>query len=148
MPFGDEETLKRILSAKVIAVVGLSKDESKPSHDVAKYLLAHGKIIIPVNPTADEILGQKCYSSLLAIPGQLAKQIEIVDVFRKSEDIPQVAQDAIALRKRNANGKPEIFWMQLGIVNESAAKPLSAAGFKVVMDHCAKIEHARLSAAP
>lgn len=135
----------RIMTAKTLAVVGLSRDETKPSSVVAKYLLAHGKEIIPVNPTADEILGLRCHSSLLAIPASLAKQIEIIDVFRKSEDIPQIAKDAIELRRRNANGKPEIFWMQLGIRNEDAARELEKSGFRVVMDRCVKIEHQKLS---
>ncbi len=143
--YNEESALKRILSAKTIAIVGISKDETRPSHTVAKCLLAHGKKIIPVNPTADEILGEKCYWSLLSIPGQIAKEIEIVDVFRKAEDVPQVVNDAIALRQRNANGLPEVFWMQLGIINEAAAAEAEKAGFKVVMDRCAKIEHEKLS---
>lgn len=167
-----DELTKRILSAKTIAIVGLSKDGSKPSHIVAKYLLAHGKKIIPVianhesnsthgrfqhdvvcyavdrmissvrcNPAADEILGQKCYKSLLDIPAKVAKEIEIVDVFRKSRDVPPIAKDAIELRRRNANGKPEIFWMQIGIINEAAASEAEKAGLKIVMDRCVKIEH-------
>lgn len=136
---------RRILSAKVIAMVGLSRDPTKPSNSVANYLIAHGKTIIPVNPTAEEILGQKCYSSLLEIPNEIAKQIEIIDVFRKSHDVPEIAKDAIELRKRNANGLPEIFWMQLGIVNEEAARELKEAGFKVVMNSCVKIEHEKYS---
>lgn len=145
MAANETETIKQVLSAKTIAIVGLSKDEAKPSHLVAKYLIGHGKTIIPVNPTADEILGQKCYNSLLEIPDQIAREIEMVDVFRKAEDIPQIVQDAIALRKRNANGKPEIFWMQLGIINEAAANEAENAGFMVVMDRCVKIEHEKLS---
>lgn len=140
-----ESALKRILSAKVIAVVGLSRDETKPSHEVAEYLLAHGKTIVAVNPAADEILGQKSYPSLLAIPASLAKKVEIVDVFRKSGDIPQIVKDAIALRQRNGNGLPDVFWMQPGIINRLAAEEALKSGFMVVMGRCAMIEHGRLS---
>ncbi len=142
---GEESALKRILSAKAIAVVGLSADKAKPSHEVAEYLLAHGKEIIPVNPAADEILRQKSYPSLLAIPEALAKQVEIVDVFRKSEGVPPIVKDAIALRQRNANGLPDVFWMQPGVINGQAAEEARKAGFRVVMDRCAKTEHMRLS---
>lgn len=134
-----------ILWADVIAIVGLSKDESKPSNEVARYLISKGKKIIPVNPTAEEILGQKCYPSLLAIQEELAKTIVIVDVFRRSEDVLQVAKDAIELRRRNENNNPSVFWMQLGIINESAAKELRKAGFQVVMNKCVKMEHQRLT---
>ncbi len=131
---------KRVFYAQVITVVGLSKDESKPSNEVARYLLSKGKKIIPVNPTAEEILGLKCYPSLLAIPPEISKDIDMVDVFRRSGDVPQIAKDAIALRERNGNFRPGVFWMQLGIVNGQAAQELKKAGFKVVMDRCAKIE--------
>ncbi|VVB98238.1 CoA binding domain protein [uncultured archaeon] len=143
--YNQESAIRRILPAKAIAIVGLSADQTRPTHVVAEYLLAHGKTIIPVNPTVAEVLGQKSYSSLLALPEDIAKKIEIVDVFRKAEDVPQIAKDAIELRKRNANGLPEVFWMQLGIANGAAAEELQKAGFRVVMDRCTRIEHMRLS---
>lgn len=141
----EESAIKRILSAKVIAVVGLSADKAKPSHVVAEYLLTHGKTIVAVNPAADEILGQKSYPTLLAIPQALAKQVEIVDVFRKSEGVPPIVKDAIALRQRNGNGLPDVFWMQLGIINGRAAEEARKSGFRVVMDRCIRTEHGRLS---
>ena len=130
----DIQTLRRILKEnKVIAVVGLSAQWHRPSNFAAKYMIDHGYTVIPVNPQYDEVLGQKCYKSLRDIPGQ----VDMVDCFRKAEDIPPLVDDAIAIRAR-------VLWMQLGVVNEAAAEKARAAGLEVVMDHCVKIEHARL----
>ena len=130
----DIQTLRRILKEnKVIAVVGLSAQWHRPSNFAAKYMIDHGYTVIPVNPQYDEVLGQKCYKSLRDIPGQ----VDMVDCFRKAEDIPPLVDDAIAIRAR-------VLWMQLGVVNEAAAEKARAAGLEVVMNHCVKIEHARL----
>ena len=130
----DEAGLRRILSEhRVIAMVGLSPNPERPSHGVAKYLLAHGYTVIPVNPGQTEILGQTCYPSLRAIP----LKVDMVDCFRKSEDIPAFAEDAIAIGARS-------LWMQLGVRNDAAAARACAAGLDVVMNRCPKIEHARL----
>ena len=139
-----DELISEILRMKTIAVVGLSKDPSRPSYDVASYLKSHGYRIIPVNPTVDAVLGEKSYKSLLDLPDQLKHEIEVVDIFRRAEDIPPIVDQAIQLHKER--GHPKAVWMQLGIVNEEAARKAKAAGLDVVMDHCMKIEHSRLSA--
>jgi thioredoxin 1 len=140
----ENETIKGILEThKTVAIVGLSRDSQKDSYRVAEYLKSKGYRIVPVNPSADEILGEKCYKSLLDIPENLQKGVEIVDIFRPSQDVPSIINEAIELRKRH--GKPYVIWMQLGIKNENAAKRASEAGFKVVMDKCMMIEHKNLN---
>ena len=126
----------------VIAVVGLSKDMNKPSHRVAAYMKQHGYRIIPVNPMVDEVLGEKSYKSLLDIPEELAATMEVVDIFRRAEDVPPIVNEAVELKRRH--GKPFVVWMQQGIVNEEAAKKARAAGLVVVMDRCLMVEHRRL----
>ncbi|MED5462390.1 MAG: CoA-binding protein [Pseudomonadota bacterium] len=130
----DMNTLRSILTQyRRIAMVGLSADWSRPSNFVAKYLLEHDFDVIPVNPKYDEILGQKCYPDLAAIP----TPVDIVDLFQKAERIPPFVDAAIDMNAA-------IVWMQLGIVHESAADKARAAGLTVVMDRCMKIEYARL----
>ena len=130
----DMNTLRRILTQyRRIAMVGLSADWSRPSNFVAKYLLEHDFDVIPVNPKYDEILRQKCYPDLTAIP----TPVDIVDLFQKAERIPPFVDAAIDMNAA-------IVWMQLGIVHESAADKARAAGLTVVMDRCMKIEYARL----
>ena len=130
----DIETLRRILGRyRVIACVGLSADWYRPSYFAAKYMMEHGYRVIPVNPKYPEILGQKCYRSVQDIP----EKVDIVDVFRKTEDVPPIAEAAIA-----AGAK--VLWQQIGVKNEAAAASARAAGLETVMDRCVKIEHARL----
>ena len=130
----DIETLRRILAEnRVIAVVGLSADWYRPSYFAAKYMLEHGYRIIPVNPKYDAILGQRCYKSLKDI----GEKVDIVDVFRKSQDVMPVAEEAIAIGAR-------VLWQQLGVTNQAAAERARAAGLETVMDRCVKIEHGRL----
>jgi hypothetical protein len=132
--------IKSILEKhKTIAVVGLSTDPAKYSHKVAKYMKTNGYRIIPINPFADVILGEKCYKSLLDVP----ENIEIVDIFRPAEDVPPIVDQAIELKQKLGN--PQIIWMQLGIVNEEAAKRARDAGLTVVMNKCMMKEHKRLS---
>jgi len=135
------ETLRRVLhECRTIAVVGLSPQWHRPSHFVGKYLLAHGYRMVPVNPMATEILGEPCYPDLKTAAAALKAQghaIDMVDCFRKSEDMPLLAIEAIAIGAR-------CLWMQLGVINEEAAQKARAAGLEVVMDRCVKIEHARL----
>jgi predicted CoA-binding protein len=132
----DDAGLRRILEThKVIAMVGLSQKEDRPSNIVARYLIARGYTVIPVNPAQTEILGQRCYASLKDIP----VKVDMVDVFRKSADVPPFAADAIAIGAKS-------LWLQIGIINEDAAAKASAAGLDVVMDRCPKIEYARLHA--
>ncbi|MBK8961029.1 MAG: CoA-binding protein [Proteobacteria bacterium] len=130
----DIPSLRRILAeSRTIAVVGLSQNWHRPSNFAAKYLKHHGYRIIPVNPAYDEVLGEKCYASLADIP----EPVDVVDCFRRSEDIPPLAEAAIAIGAK-------VLWMQLGVINLEAAERARAAGLDVVMDRCIKIEHARL----
>ncbi len=138
----DKEIIAILSSAKTIAVVGLSRDPSKDSNIVAAYLKNNGYKIIPVNPFAEEILEEKCHKSLSQIPAALQKTIDVVDIFRPSQDVPPIVEEAVAMRK--AFGKPWVVWMQLGIINEQAAENARSAGFVVIMDKCMKIEHGRL----
>jgi predicted CoA-binding protein len=138
----DDDGLRMLLSVRTIAVVGMSKDPSKYGHKVGAYLKGHGYRIVPVNPAAEEILGEKSYPSLLDIPEEIQREIELVDIFRPSQDIPPIVKQAIELKRKH--GKLRGVWMQLGIVNESAAALAEKAGLDAVMDRCLMIEHKRL----
>ncbi len=141
-----ENQIREILSKyRTIAVVGLSKEPQKESHRVSVYMQKRGYRIIPVNPFVDEVLGEKCYKSLLDIPAETAKTIDIVDIFRKAQDVPPIVEQAIKLKERI--GRPYVVWMQLGIVNEQAAEAARRAGLIVVMDKCLMVEHRHLSGA-
>lgn len=139
-----QDAVKQILEKyRVIAVVGLSKEPGKDSHRVSAYLKQHGYHIIPVNPSADEVLGEKSYPSLLQIPPEIQKTIEIVDVFRPAKDVLPIMEQAIKLKQKN--GKPYVVWMQLGIANEEADDAGRRAGLIVVMDKCLMVEHHHLA---
>lgn len=128
----DKKEIHEILTnSKTIAVVGLSPKSSRPSNQVARYLQEAGYRIIPVNPGQNEILGEKCYASLLDIP----EPVDIVDIFRRPEDVLPVVEQAIAI-------KAGVVWMQLGIINEEAAEKARNEGLTVIMDRCLKIDHA------
>jgi len=116
-----------------VAVVGLSHDPTRASHEVAKYLLDHGYEVMPVNPNHQQILGLKCYPDLRSIPGP----VDIVDVFQRSERVPGFVDDAIAIGAKT-------IWMQLGVTHAGAAQKARDAGLEVVMDRCIKTEHSRL----
>jgi predicted CoA-binding protein len=135
MPIVDDIAgLRRILArSRTLAVVGLSAQWYRPSYFAAKYMQDHGYRIIPVNPRYDEVLGERCFPDLRSIP----EPVDLVDCFRKAGDIPPLADEAIAIGAK-------VLWMQLGIVNEAAARRASAAGLDVVMNRCVKIEHARI----
>lgn len=137
-----DDVLRSVFKNKVVAVVGLSKDSSKDSYHVAQYLQTQGYEIVPINPTADQILGEKCYKSLLDAPEEIQKRIEIVDIFRPSQDVPSIVDQAVQLKKRF--GTIKAVWMQMGIINEEAAKKAEEAGLTVVMNRCMMIEHKRL----
>ena len=129
-----DQMLKDILmSTKTIASVGLSSNPEKVSYGVGAYLLEQGFRVLPVNPTVDEILGEKAYPDLESVP----EKIDVVQVFRRPEDVPSVVDAAI-----KAGAK--VVWMQLGIVNEEAAQTAREAGLQVVMDRCMRAEHIRL----
>jgi predicted CoA-binding protein len=138
-----QDEIKEILTTyRTVAVVGLSREPDKASYRVSAYLKAHGFRIIPVNPSADEVLGEKSYKGLLDIPPEIQKTIEVVDIFRPSKDVPVIVEQAIKLKAMH--GKPYVVWMQLGIVNEQAAETAKKAGLTVVMNKCMMIEHSRL----
>lgn len=130
----DIPTLRRILAeSHSIAVVGLSQKWHRPSNFAAKYLMDHGYRVIPVNPAYDEVLGERCYPTL----GDVPEPVDVVDCFRRAEDIPPLAEEAIAIGAK-------VLWLQLGVVNLEAARRAADAGLDVVMDRCMKIEYARL----
>ncbi len=130
----DIPTLRRILAeSRTIAMVGLSANWYRPSYFAAKYLQDHGFRVIPVTPAYDEILGERCYPSLL----ELEEPVDVVDCFRRASEIPALAEQAVRIGAG-------VLWMQLGIVNEEAAAIARAGGLEVVMDRCMKIEYARL----
>ena len=130
----DIAKLRRILrDSRTIAVVGLSANWYRPSYFAAKYMQEHGYRVIPVNQQYDSILGEKCHPSLAAIP----EKVDIVDCFRRSEEIPALADEAIAIGAK-------VLWMQLGVTSEAARRKAEAAGLEVVEDRCVKIEHGRL----
>jgi predicted CoA-binding protein len=138
-----QEQIREIIEKyKVIAVVGLSNDPEKVSYKISAYMQHHGYHIIPVNPFVDEVLGEKCYKSLLDIPVEIQRILEVVDVFRKVEDVPPIVEQAIELKTRV--DRPFVVWMQLGIVNEQAAEAAMRAGLVVVMDKCLMTEHHHL----
>ena len=127
-----DKTRRILLRYKTIAVVGLSAQWHRPSYFAAKYMQEHGYRVIPVNPMYEEILGEKSYKSVRDIPDK----VDIVDCFRKSADIPPIAEDAIAIGAK-------VLWMQLGVHNAAARERAEAAGLEVVEDRCVKIEHGR-----
>ena len=129
-----DHELKQILqTAKTIASVGVSSNKLKESYSIASYLKSQGYRVIPVNPTVPELLGEKSYPDVVSIP----EKIDVVQVFRRPEDVPPVVEDAI-----KAGAK--VVWMQEGIVNEEAAQKARAAGLQVVMDTCMRATHRRL----
>ncbi len=130
----DPEEIRDILqSARTIAVVGLSDKPDRPSHGVAAYLQAHGYRIIPINPAVREVLGEKAYARLQDVP----EPIDVVDIFRRPEHVPEIVDAAIAVGAK-------VVWLQDGVVHEAAAAKARAAGLRVVMDKCMLREHRRL----
>jgi predicted CoA-binding protein len=125
---------KILTDYRTVAVVGASPNPERPSYRVASYLIENGYRVIPVNPNAEEILGQKCYPDLTSIP----EKVEVVDIFRRSEDVMPIVDEAIKIGARAV-------WMQEGVINEEAAAKARDAGLLVVMDKCMLKEHSRLS---
>ena len=126
------DRLRILRATRTIAMVGLSSNPFRPSHFAAIYMLAEGYNVIPVNPREQAILGQRCYPSLRDIP----VPVDMVDIFRDPSAVPPIVEEAIAIGAK-------VVWMQLGVINTSAAQRARAAGLEVVMDACVKIEHAR-----
>ena len=138
-----QNQIKDILEkTRTIAVVGLSKDPEKISHEVSVYMQQHDYSIVPVNPFVDYVLGEKCYKSLLNIPVEIQRNIDIINIFRKAGDVPPIVEQAIQLKA--AVGRSFVVWMQLAIINEKAAEAARQAGLVVVMDKCLMVEHQQL----
>jgi predicted CoA-binding protein len=133
----DDQLRKLLTEARTIAMVGASSTPDKPSHGIMKKMLAAGYRVIPVNPRETEVLGQKAYASLREIP----EKVDIVDVFRRAEDTPSIADEAVAI-------KAQAIWLQSGISNEETARRAAAGGVVVVMDACIGVEHALLRIPP
>jgi predicted CoA-binding protein len=131
--YQDPLTIQRVLlTSKTIAIVGLSDNELRASHFVGYYLKRHDYRVIPVNPRQTEILGQKCYPSLLDVP----EPVDVVDVFRAPDALPGIARDAVAIHAGT-------LWCQFGVINEEGARIAEEGGLTVIMDRCLKVEHAR-----
>jgi hypothetical protein len=137
--------VRPVYAMKNIAIVGLSKDPTKDSYEVGAYLKALGYNIIPINPTATEIMGLKSYPSLLELPEDVKRNLDVVDVFRRSEDVPGVADQVLRLHKEY--GRPLVFWMQLGIENQDAARKLRETGIVVFQNRCMMATHRLLKSA-
>lgn len=132
----DAEIRDILQNSSTIAVVGLSRYENRPSQGVARYLKEQGYHIIPVNPNADEILGEKCYPDLNAIP----ERVDVVEIFRRPKDVGAIVEDAVAIAAK-------VVWMQEGIVNNAAAEMAVESGLRVVMNKCMLKEHRNLRSA-
>jgi predicted CoA-binding protein len=127
---------------RVVAVVGASKNPEKDAHTVPAYLKQHGYKVIPVNPTADRILDEKAYPSLADLPEELARQVEVVEVFRPSEELPEIARQVVEMHRKF--GRPFVFWAQAGIESEEAKRLLDEAGIPYVMNACMRVVHGRI----
>ena len=133
VPYQDPHVIVRALrAARTVAIVGLSKDPLRPSHFIGFYLQRHGYKIVPVNPREPEILGERSYPSLKDIPFP----VDIVDVFRRPDAVPDIARDAVAIGAK-------VLWLQFGVISPEGAKIAADGGLDVIMDRCMKIEHAR-----
>ena len=140
----NKNNIKEILNKyRTIAVVGLSRDPNKDSYIVSSYLKTKGYTIIPVNPFADQVLGEKSYPSLFHIPLEIQKRIEIVNIFRPSKVIPVIIEEVIKLKGKH--GRPYVIWMQLDIIHDEAAQKARNSGLQVVMNKCMMVEHLKIS---
>jgi len=124
---------------RVVAVVGASKNPEKEAFTVPAYLRQHGYSIVPVNPTTDTVNEQRSYKTLADIPIDLAKKVEVVEVFRPSDELPDVARQVAKMKQET--GRPFVFWGQLGLESEDAKKILTDAKIDYVMDKCMRVEH-------
>ncbi|WP_224336342.1 CoA-binding protein [Haloprofundus halobius] len=140
MPITDDDGLRTLLEHDTIAVVGCSSTPGKDAHEIPAYLQERGYDVIPVNPYADEILGRRAYDSV----GDVEEVIDLVDVFRPSEEVAGIVDEVVARKKER--GDVEAIWLQLGISDDEAAARAEAAGLEIVQDRCMKVEHGRLMA--
>ena len=138
MPITDDEGLDRLLDADTVAVIGCSTTAGKAAHDIPAYLQRHGYHVIPINPFADQVLGEPAFDELAAVDDE----VDLVNVFRPSEEVPEILD---AVRERHAErGDAGAAWLQLGISHDEAAAAAQADGIEVVQDRCMKVEHERL----
>jgi len=140
MPVTDDDGLRELLSMDPVAVVGCSSTPGKAAHDIPAYLQEHGYDVIPVNPYADEILGREAYDSLADVDEEIA----LVDVFRPSEEVPDIVDDVLA--RHEDRGDVRGLWLQLGITADEALARAEDAGLVTTQDRCMKVEHGRLIA--
>lgn len=138
MPISDDARLRELLDAETIAVVGCSTTPGKAAHDVPAYLQQQGYRVIPVNPFAEEVLGESAYDDLSAVPAD----IDLVDVFRPSEEVPEIVE--VVRARHAARGDAGILWLQLGIRDDDAVAEAETDGIATVQDRCLKVEHRRL----
>jgi hypothetical protein len=138
MPLTSDEGIQRLLDLETVAVVGCSRTPGKAAHEIPSYLQRHGYRIVPVNPSADEILGEPAYDSLGSVPDEVA----LVNVFRPSREVSGIVDQV--LERHESTGDAGAIWLQLGIRDDDAAARAEAAGIDVVQDKCMKVEHARL----
>jgi predicted CoA-binding protein len=136
---GTASPVEVLVKSKTIAVVGASKNPEKEAYSVPRYLKDHGYRIVPVNPTAGEIMGEKAYPSLLDVPEEVGRTIDVVEVFRPSQELPQVALQAVEMKRRYA--RPFFFWAQQGLESEEAKRILEKNGIQYVMDACMRTVH-------
>jgi hypothetical protein len=139
MVTGNASPIEVLKKSKTIAVVGASKNQEKEAYTVPEYLKGQGYQIIPINPTATEIMGEKAYPSLLELPEELGRQVDVVEVFRPSAELPQVALQVAEMKKRY--GRPSYFWAQQGLDSEEAKRILEKNGIQYVMDACMRALH-------
>ena len=138
MPVTSDNDLQSLLEVERIAVVGCSSTPGKDAHEIPAYLQEQGYDVVPVNPYADEILGEEAYDSL----GDVEGRVDLVDVFRPSEEVADIVDQAV--ERREERGDVQAVWLQLGIRDDDAAARAEEAGLRVVQDRCAKVEHGRL----
>lgn len=138
MPIYDDAFIRRLLDAETIAVVGCSRVPGKAAHEIPGYMIEKGYTVVPVNPNADGIFGREAVDTI----GDVDEDIDLVDVFRPSDEVAGIATDVIA--RHENRGDVDALWLQLGIRDDDAAERVEAAGIDVVQDRCLKVEHRRL----
>jgi hypothetical protein len=137
MPNATTSPVEVMRTHKVIAVVGASTNPGKDAHSIPAYLREHGYRVVPINPAADEIFGERAFPSLASMPEQLAKEVEVIEVFRPSGELPQVARQVVELSKKY--GRSYVFWAQAGLENDEAKEILTAGGIPYVMNACMRV---------
>ena len=136
---GNASPAEVLAKAKTIAVVGASRSPEKEANSVPRYLKERGYRIVPINPSADEILGERAYPTLLELPRELGMAVDVVEVFRPGEELPRVATEVVEMKKRYE--RAPVFWAQLGLENDEARRILEAGGIGYVMDACMRTVH-------